>query len=121
MEDVAITSRELVQAMYDPETERADVEGIRQYLREERLIEVPQAVATKKRHDATIKIYCRVLWGIIAAAVPLSIAKEIWLDLWLTWLIAVAIWSVIVATMLALFFLLTRDEGNAAVWTIGRD
>lgn len=120
MEDLAITPRMIVQAMCDTEANLADVEEVREVLRRERLVEVPQAVATKKKRNAIIRTYCRVLWVVIATAVPLSIAKEIWPDLWLTWTLAAVIWSVIVAMMLALFFLLTKEEKrNADVWTVG--
>lgn len=119
-EDLAITPRMIVQAMCDTEANPVDVEEVREVLRRERLVEVPRALAARKKRNATIRAYCRVLWGIIAAAIPLSIAKEIWPDLWLTWTLAAVIWSVIVATMLALFFLLTKEEKrNADVWTIG--
>lgn len=120
MEDLAITPRMIVHAMCDPEANLADVEEVRQVLRQERLVDVPLALAARRKRNAIVRVYCRVLWGVIATAVPLSIAKEIWTDLWFTWLVAAVIWSVIVAMMLALFFLLTKEEKrNAAVWTIG--
>lgn len=108
-----ITPRELVQAMY--ETGRADVEGVRQILRQERLVEVPQAVAAKKRRDATIRIYCRVTWVVIVTAAPLGIAREVWPDLLFAWMMAAMVWSTIVV---ALFFLLTKEE-KSDVWTVG--
>jgi hypothetical protein len=114
MEDVAITSRELVQVMYDPETGPTDVEEIRQFLRDERLVEVPLAFALEKRRAAWIKVYCRVLWVVIALALPLGVAKEIWSDLWLTWMIAGVIWSVVVLVMLGVFFVLVRSEEKRA-------
>ena len=123
MEDVLITPRMIVQAMCDAEADPVDVEEVRQILRQERLVAVPQAVAAKKKHDVAIKVCCRILYVVLVAVVPFAIAKEIWPALWLTWLIVAITWSAIAFPMLALFFLLTRndEEKHADIWTVEND